>query len=84
MREQFGRQCDMLEGKMDKRLTALRNQLSLKHRMELTEVEERKNSQITLLVDNHQQAFIDLKSYYNDITLNNLALITSLKVSIYM
>uniref|UniRef100_A0A1B6D8X8 Dynein regulatory complex subunit 4 n=1 Tax=Clastoptera arizonana TaxID=38151 RepID=A0A1B6D8X8_9HEMI len=79
LRSQFGEKYDNLERKIDKRLAALRNQLGLKHRIELTEVEERKNNQISLLVNNHQQAFTDLKSYYNDITLNNLALITSLK-----
>ena len=30
---------------------------------------------------NHEKAFSDIKNYYNDITLNNLALINSLKVS---
>ena len=29
---------------------------------------------------NHEKAFSDIKNYYNDITLNNLALINSLKV----
>ncbi len=28
---------------------------------------------------NHEKAFSDIKNYYNDITLNNLALINSLK-----
>ena len=31
---------------------------------------------------NHEKAFSDIKNYYNDITLNNLALINSLKVII--
>ena len=30
---------------------------------------------------NHEKAFSDIKNYYNDITLNNLALINSLKVT---
>ena len=29
---------------------------------------------------NHEKAFSEIKNYYNDITLNNLALINSLKV----
>jgi Mg2+ and Co2+ transporter CorA len=48
--------------------------------MELSEVEERKNKQIAELMKNHEKAFSEIKSYYNDITLNNLALISSLKV----
>lgn len=49
--------------------------------MEVSEVEERKNSHINELNNNHEKAFTDMKNYYNDITLNNLALIGSLKVS---
>lgn len=48
--------------------------------MELSEVEERKNKQIAELMKNHEKAFSEIKSYYTDITLNNLALISSLKV----
>lgn len=66
---------------MDRLLTELRNNLNLKHKMEIAETEERKNTQISQLVAKHQQAFTELKSYYNDITVNNLALIASLKVS---
>ncbi len=31
---------------------------------------------------NHEKSFSDIKNYYNDITLNNLALINSLKEQI--
>jgi len=48
--------------------------------MELSEGEERKNKQIAEIMKNHEKAFSDIKSYYNNITLNNLALISSLKV----
>ena len=41
---------------------------------------QRKNGQINALMKNHEKAFSDIKNYYNDITLNNLALINSLKV----
>lgn len=43
-------------------------------------MEERKNSQISELMRNHEKAFRDIKNYYNDITLKNLALISLLKV----
>lgn len=42
-------------------------------------MEERKNGQINSLMKNHEKAFAEIKNYYNDITLNNLALINSLK-----
>jgi hypothetical protein len=48
--------------------------------MEITEIEERKNKQIAELIKNHENAFSEIKNYYSDITLNNLALISSLKV----
>lgn len=62
------------------RLATQRNELNLRHKMELSEVEERKNKQIAELMKNHEKAFSEIKSYYNNITLNNLALISSLKV----
>lgn len=46
----------------------------------MTEVEERKNTQISDLIQGHEKSFNEMKNYYNDITLNNLALISSLKV----
>lgn len=58
----------------------LRDELDLRRKTELHEVEERKNSQINTLMQRHEEAFTDIKNYYNDITLNNLALINSLKV----
>ncbi|XP_054257958.1 dynein regulatory complex subunit 4-like [Macrosteles quadrilineatus] len=79
LRGKFAAEAEVLENKMDARLATLRNQLNLKHKLELAEVEERKNQQIQHLVNNHHQAFSELKAYYNDITVNNLALITSLK-----
>lgn len=48
--------------------------------METSEIEERKNTQIAELTKHHERAFNEMKNYYNDITLNNLALISSLKV----
>ena len=59
----------------------LRDELELKRKSEIHEIEERKNQQINQLMKNHEKAFADIKNYYNDITLNNLALINSLKVS---
>ncbi|XP_020844758.1 dynein regulatory complex subunit 4 isoform X3 [Phascolarctos cinereus] len=57
----------------------LRDELDLRRKTEIHEVEERKNGQINTLMKNHEKAFSDIKNYYNDITLNNLALINSLK-----
>lgn len=69
-----------IEAKYDKKMKMLRDELDLRRKTEIHEVEERKNGQITALLQRHEEAFTDIKNYYNDITLNNLALINSLKV----
>merc|ERR1711912_101297 len=43
------------------------------------EIEERKNQHINELLFNHQEAFDEIKTYYNDITHDNLQLIRELK-----
>ncbi|KAL0114136.1 hypothetical protein PUN28_011443 [Cardiocondyla obscurior] len=68
-----------MEQKYEQKLTSQYESLILKHRMEITEVEERKNAQIASLIKNHETAFAEMKNYYNDITLNNLSLIKSMK-----
>lgn len=64
-------------------MRALRDELDLRRKTEIHEIEERKNSQINTLMKNHERAFSEIKNYYNDITLNNLALINTLKVTFF-
>ena len=56
--------------------------MELRRKTEIHEIEERKNQQINDLLRSHEKAFSDIKNYYNDITLNNLNLINTLKVSV--
>ncbi|XP_048965558.1 dynein regulatory complex subunit 4 isoform X2 [Canis lupus baileyi] len=79
MRNDFERQVREIEAKYDKKMKMLRDELDLQRKTEIHEVEERKNGQINMLMQRHEEAFADIKNYYNDITLNNLALINSLK-----
>lgn len=65
-------------------MRTLRDELDLRRKTEIHEIEERKNGQINSLMKNHEKAFSDIKNYYNDITLNNLALINTLKVSVFI
>ncbi len=60
-------------------MTRCSDELELRRKTEIHEVEERKNQQIQALIKQHEKAFSDIKNYYNDITLNNLALINTLK-----
>ena len=85
--EQLSKQLNDFEGRLremeanyEKRQRAQRMELELQRRTELHELEERKNTQINQLISNHEKAFGEMKNYYNDITLNNLALINTLKV----
>ncbi|KAI0217609.1 Dynein regulatory complex subunit 4 [Lamellibrachia satsuma] len=78
-RNDFVRQAHEIEHKYEKKMRALRDELDLRRKTEIHEIEERKNGQINTLMKNHEKAFSDIKNYYNDITLNNLALINTLK-----
>ena len=49
---------------------------------QVSHVEERKNDQIEHIKKSHEKAFNEIKNYYNDITLNNLAMIATLKEEI--
>ncbi|XP_054056541.1 dynein regulatory complex subunit 4 isoform X3 [Rissa tridactyla] len=75
----FERQVKEIEAKYTKKMQVLRDELDLRRKTEIYEVEERKNSHISELMRNHEKAFNDIKNYYNDITLKNLALISLLK-----
>ncbi|GBP44830.1 Dynein regulatory complex subunit 4 [Eumeta japonica] len=78
-REDFDRRTTNIENDAEKKLLNIKSELTIKHRNEIAEIEERKNKQLSDLIEHHERAFADLKNYYNDITLNNLGLISSLK-----
>lgn len=48
-------------------------------KVEIHEIEERKNQHINDLMVNHENAFREMKQYYNDITRENLDIIKGLK-----
>lgn len=79
LRSDFERQINEIIAKYEKKMKQLRDELELRRKTEIHEVEERKNQQIQALIKQHEKAFSDIKNYYNDITLNNLALINTLK-----
>lgn len=79
MRQDLQRMAAELQRKYEVKMDALREDLDLRRKTELHEIEERKNGQIHALMKQHEKAFGDIKNYYNDITLNNLALINSMQ-----
>ncbi|TNV72405.1 hypothetical protein FGO68_gene13010 [Halteria grandinella] len=59
----------------EQKLEHLKEELDLRMKVEVHEIEERKNQHINDLMKNHQEAFKEMKEYYNDITRENLELI---------
>lgn len=76
--EEFNLKAQVIEKKAENKLIETKYELIVKHRSELAEIEERKNKQLSDLAAHHERAYTDLKSYYNDITLNNLGKFGSL------
>ena len=68
-----------LQKKYEAKMKILRDDLELRRKVEILEIEERKNHHINELMKKHEKAFGEIKNYYNDITHNNLDLIRSLK-----
>ena len=76
------REMNRLQAQYETKLSLLRNELELRRRAEIHEIEERKNEHINALIKLHERKFSEMKSYYNQITTNNLDLIKSLKEEI--
>lgn len=75
----FGRESNEMTRVHEQKLQEYIEESEIKHKMEMFEVEERKTSQIERLIETHEESFMKIRNYYNDITLNNLALISTLK-----
>ena len=63
----------------ENKLKELQKELSLRMKVEIHEIEERKNQHINDLMVNHETAFREMKQYYNDITKENLDIIKQLQ-----
>ena len=57
------------------KLQRLEAELDLRMKVEIHEIEERKNEHINELMQAHETAFTEMKKYFNDITKENLELI---------
>merc|ERR1719463_226764 len=79
LRKMFERKHEELRQQYEDQVEQLKVDLELRRKVEIHEIEERKNQHINELLFNHQEAFDEIKAYYNDITHDNLLLIKSLK-----
>merc|ERR1719305_1930033 len=68
LRETFEQNHRALEAQYEEQVQQLKIDLELKAKVEVHEIEERKNQHINELLFNHQEAFDEIKTYYNDIT----------------
>mmetsp|Transcript_28687 Transcript_28687/g.33127 ORF Transcript_28687/g.33127 Transcript_28687/m.33127 type:complete len:468 (+) Transcript_28687:32-1435(+) len=82
LQKDFNGRLEVLVKDYERKLAKLKEDLELKLKVEIHEIEERKNLHINELMTNHEKAFAELKSYYNEITAENLALIKAQKKEI--
>lgn len=79
LREEFEMRTRELQQKFERRRKAVRDTLERERKEETARIEDRKNAHIRQLMKGHSKAFDEIKTYYTDITHNNLDLIKSLK-----
>ena len=79
LRHQFDDGLSELSSRSEARLRQLESDLELRRRVEIHEVQERKNQHINDLVINHRTAFGQMKCYYSTITEQNIQLIKGLQ-----
>ena len=75
LQKQLDLQKKALISNYENKLERLKEELELRLKVEIHEIEERKNQHINELMKNHEEAFKEMKEYYNDITRENLELI---------
>lgn len=69
-----GQKKDLIDS-YELKLRRLEDELDLRMKVEIHEIEERKNEHINELMQAHETAFTEMKKYFNDITKENLELI---------
>ena len=72
VKAEFEEKLKTLEERYSEKLDKLRQDLELRRRVEIHEIEERKNLHINQLYKHHATAYGHMKDYYNSITKNNL------------
>jgi len=79
LRERFQGHFELLEKKYSASMSQMEQELKLRGRMDLMEIEEMKNMHLKDLCKNHEHAFAEMQTYYQSITKDNLQMITALK-----
>lgn len=63
-------------------LVEMKEEMTLRHEMELSELEERKNCHLIELKNIHKRRLDELKKFFNSVTAENLAVISCLRESL--
>eukprot|EP00792_Barthelona_sp_PAP020_P004907 TRINITY_DN2404_c0_g1_i1.p1 TRINITY_DN2404_c0_g1~~TRINITY_DN2404_c0_g1_i1.p1 ORF type:complete len:481 (+),score=154.85 TRINITY_DN2404_c0_g1_i1:29-1444(+) len=79
LRLKFLDQIEEIQTKYEQRLSEQKEQLEDRFKNEFIELEDRKNAHIGLLMQQHEKSFLSIKSYYTDITRNNIDMIRKYK-----
>ena len=75
LRYQFEAQAKELATVYEDKMLRCRDEMNAAQEAEVASIEKRKATQITALLTSHEQAFTDMKTYFNEITHSNLDLI---------
>jgi len=75
IRAKFEAAYQELVAQHEARLAALKEELELRRKVCLHEIEERKNSHINTLIWNHEAKYQEMRQYYNSITRDNVRMI---------
>jgi len=79
LRVEHDRRLKEILNSYDKRMKVLRENMEKERKEQLQQLESQKKSDIGVMKRMHEKALLDIKTYYNDITHNNLELIQVLK-----
>ena len=82
LKENFDKVMDGVDMAYRQKVLALQQAMELRCKLELCEVEERRNAHIAELTSNFDKSWADIKAYYQQITADNISLIKQLQAEI--
>jgi len=79
LREEFERKSDELRQAFARKMSVVRKKFADLRKTEVTSLEDRKNAQIQQLMDKHKKSFEEIKTYFQDLSSQNIDQIIQLK-----
>lgn len=78
-RNSFMKQVREMQALNDQKLQEIAKESEIRYRMDTFELDERRSAHIEQLTKTHEQAVAKIQSYFHGVTMNQLALIGTLK-----